>query len=51
MSDVFSTEKRSEVMRAIKSKNTGDILCAALMGLWFLLLIFLAVRDLLGFRS
>ncbi len=40
-----------QLHRAIKSKNSGDILCAAFIGLWFLLLTFLAVRELLGFRS
>lgn len=37
-----------QLHRTIKSKNTGDILCAALIGLWFLILTCIAVRELFG---
>ena len=39
-----------QLYRAIKSKNTGDILCTALIGLWFLLLTYIAVRDLFSLK-
>lgn len=40
-----------QLHRAIKNKNFGDILCVALIGLWFLILICIAVCELFGIKS
>jgi hypothetical protein len=40
-----------QLYRAIKSKNIGDILCAAVIGLFFLILTYIAVHELLNVNS
>ncbi len=39
-----------QLHRAIKSKNTGDIICASVICLFFLLLTFIAVHELFGLK-
>lgn len=39
-----------QLHRAIKSKNTGDILCAAFIGLWFLIMTYIAVHELFNIK-
>ena len=40
-----------QLHRNIKNKNTGDILCASVICLFFLLLTFMAVRELFGLNT